>query len=75
MTRPFGYKVASDDASYITGSDFMVDGGLSACYVVSQLDVFMTFGETEFPDDGVDLAQTPEGEPLLPPPSSMILPQ
>ncbi len=26
--------MASDDASYINGTDFLVDGGLSACYVV-----------------------------------------
>jgi hypothetical protein len=27
--------VASDDSSYINGTDFLVDGGLHACYVVS----------------------------------------
>ena len=27
--------VASDDSSFVTGSDFLVDGGLTACYVVS----------------------------------------
>jgi NAD(P)-dependent dehydrogenase (short-subunit alcohol dehydrogenase family) len=27
--------VASDDSSFINGTDFMVDGGLHACYVVS----------------------------------------
>lgn len=26
--------MASDDSSYINGTDFMVDGGLSSCYVV-----------------------------------------
>ncbi|KAJ1954216.1 hypothetical protein IWQ62_005809 [Dispira parvispora] len=28
--------LASDDASYITGTDFMVDGGLSAAYVTAE---------------------------------------
>jgi hypothetical protein len=27
--------VASDDSSFVNGTDFLVDGGLSACYVVS----------------------------------------
>ncbi|KAI0773398.1 short-chain dehydrogenase [Irpex lacteus] len=40
--------LASDDSSYVTGTDFKVDGGLSSCYV------------------------TPEGEQILPPPSSLV---
>ncbi|QRW01456.1 Enoyl-(Acyl carrier protein) reductase [Ceratobasidium sp. AG-Ba] len=40
--------LASDESSYITGTDFKVDGGLSSCYV------------------------TPEGEPVLPPPTSLV---
>jgi NAD(P)-dependent dehydrogenase (short-subunit alcohol dehydrogenase family) len=28
--------LASDDASYITGTDFMVDGGLHAAYVTPE---------------------------------------
>lgn len=27
-------SVASDDSSFVNGTDFLVDGGLSACYVV-----------------------------------------
>jgi hypothetical protein len=72
--RSHAYPVASDDSSYITGSDFMVDGGLSACYVVSG----------SVPDRGLDgknltvenaRKQTPEGQPLLPAPSSMTVSQ
>ncbi|QRV72412.1 Enoyl-(Acyl carrier protein) reductase [Ceratobasidium sp. AG-Ba] len=40
--------LASDESSYITGTDFKVDGGLSSCYV------------------------TPEGGPVLPPPTSLV---
>ncbi|KAK7061500.1 NAD(P)-binding protein [Favolaschia claudopus] len=40
--------LASDDSSYMTGTDFKVDGGLSSAYV------------------------TALGEPVLPPPSSLI---
>jgi hypothetical protein len=29
------HSVASDDSSFVNGTDFLVDGGLSACYVVS----------------------------------------
>jgi hypothetical protein len=29
--------VASDDSSFINGTDFMVDGGLHACYVVCRV--------------------------------------
>lgn len=40
--------LASDDSSYMTGTDFKVDGGLSSAYV------------------------TPIGEPVLPPPTSLL---
>jgi len=40
--------LASSDSSYMTGTDFKVDGGLSSCYV------------------------TPVGEPVLPPPASLV---
>jgi len=40
--------LGSDDSSYITGTDFKVDGGLSHCYT------------------------TAIGEPVLPPPASLI---
>ncbi|KAJ3723324.1 hypothetical protein C8R42DRAFT_665883 [Lentinula raphanica] len=40
--------LASDDSSYMTGTDFTVDGGLSSAYV------------------------TATGEPVLPPPSSLV---
>lgn len=28
--------VASDDSSFVNGTDFMVDGGLVACYVTAE---------------------------------------
>jgi NAD(P)-dependent dehydrogenase (short-subunit alcohol dehydrogenase family) len=40
--------LASDESSYVTGTDFKVDGGLSSAYV------------------------TPLGDPVLPPPQSLV---
>ncbi|OQR86677.1 carbohydrate esterase [Achlya hypogyna] len=39
--------LASDDASYITGTKFMVDGGITAAYVTSETEVDPFGGPTE----------------------------
>lgn len=31
--------VASDDSSFVNGTDFLVDGGLAACYVTGEGEV------------------------------------
>jgi NAD(P)-dependent dehydrogenase (short-subunit alcohol dehydrogenase family) len=39
--------LASDDASYITGTKFMVDGGITAAYVTSETQVDPFGGPSE----------------------------
>jgi hypothetical protein len=70
--------LASDDSSFITGTDFKVDGGISSCYVVSfqsypaaALSVIRAAGLTRL----VCHSQTPTGEQQLAAPKNWTGPQ
>jgi hypothetical protein len=57
--------VASDDSSYINGTDFMVDGGLHSCYVVS-LESWIKSRMMPDPTDTVGRAGQPTSKGFAP---------